>query len=163
MKEWNVQAAVQTLRHSAGPHAPPFGHHKCAEFTRKAIEAGFGGAPIPHTSSAKDYGPILIDEGFVSLGQIPGGYLAGDVAVIEGLPRKSADGRSSADGHMCMFDGNEWISDFHQGLGADNLYPGPNYKILRPPYVVCRHQPPRVRSDDSSPRDPFARPPRTIP
>jgi hypothetical protein len=152
MQEWNVQAAVQTLRHRAFPHTPPYGHGKCAEYTRIAIEAGFGGAPIPHTEHAKDYGPILLEVGFLSHGRLLGGFLPGDVAVIEPIP-------SRRHGHMCMFDGDEWISDFRQLQGTDGFYPGPRYRILRPPYVVYRHPPAtRARPDESALRNPFARP-----
>jgi hypothetical protein len=156
MKQWNVQAAVRTLQDRAAPHTPPWGHGRCAEYTRIAIEAGFGGAPVPHTEQAKDYGPILMDEGFLPLGRLPGGFLAGDVAVIEALPPRSPSG------HMCMFDGDEWISDFRQLQGTDGLYPGPRYRILRPPYVIYRHPLPRAHGFESAVRDPFARPLRPI-
>ncbi|HET6982247.1 MAG TPA: hypothetical protein VFI53_08900 [Myxococcaceae bacterium] len=152
MKEWNVQAAVRTLQERAAPHTPPYGHGRCAEYTRIAIEARFGGAPIPHTEHAKDYGPILMEEGFLSLGRLPGAFLAGDVAVIQALPPKSPHG------HKCMFDGNEWISDFWQLQGTDGLYPGPRYRKLRPPYVIYRHPPPRPHRFESATRNPFARP-----
>ncbi|MBB5427447.1 hypothetical protein HDG40_005626 [Paraburkholderia sp. JPY158] len=39
-------------------------------------------------------------------------------------------------GHMAMYDGQYWISDFKQWHG---FYPGPDYGSARPDYKVYRH------------------------
>ena len=62
----------------------------------------------------KDYGPSLLRAGFR---EVPPGstLLSGDVAVIQPYP----GGNSS--GHMTMYDGTQWISDFRQR----SMYLGP--------------------------------------
>lgn len=58
----------------------------------------------------------------------PLSYVAGDVVVIDGIP-------SSPDGHMAMYNGTEWVSDFVQR----DLYPGPRYRTSQPSYKVYRY------------------------
>ena len=90
----------------------------------EAIEAG--GITIGRTGSAKDYGPLLERAGVVPLG--PGEPIrAGDVVVMQQL-------RPGHAGHMAMYDGTQWISDFRQ----DHFYPGPEYRTIRPRYTMYR-------------------------
>ena len=53
----------------------------------------------------------------------------GDVVVIQSIP-------GHPHGHMAMYDGEHWVSDFKQRT----LYPGDSYRAYKPSYVVYRHQ-----------------------
>ncbi|WP_276642437.1 hypothetical protein [Siccibacter turicensis] len=118
---WNKQEAVLYLR----MHALGKSHSECAKYTRRAIEAG--GIRIERTHDAKDYGPLLLRAGFREVP--PGSTLhSGDVAVIQPYPG------GNPSGHMTMYDGTEWISDFHQ----QSMYPGPGYRKMLPPFKIYR-------------------------
>jgi len=129
---WNQATAVKYLN----SHASPISHGRCAEYTRKAIEAG--GLSLIRHLSAKDYGSSLQMVGFVPFGQMTKGYLLGDVAVIDPIP-------GHPNGHMAMFNGSNWVSDFTQTHG---LYPGPSYRSARPKFTIYRYG---VRCDSLKP------------
>ncbi len=117
---FDVQNAVQYLDHHAGTHS----QGRCAEYTRMAVE--HGGLILERHTSAKDYGTSLLRDGFV---EVQGhDYKAGDVVVIQPIP-------GHPHGHMAMFDGVHWVSDFHQRT----LYPGESYRAYAPRYTVYRH------------------------
>ena len=79
------------------------------------------------TSSARNYGASLTCTGFYEVsGTNPH---RGDVVVIQPIT-------DHPDGHMAMYDGAIWISDFKQPHG---FYPGPAYRSARPPYKIYRH------------------------
>jgi RHS repeat-associated protein len=97
---------------------------RCAYACRKAFEAGgmnTTGRPV----SAKDYGPFLLQKGAQV---VPGGdsYEAekGDVAVFDGN-----DARPH--GHIQIFTGSQWVSDFKQ----NNFSP---YRTNVPPSTIYR-------------------------
>ncbi|WP_072017610.1 hypothetical protein [Erwinia typographi] len=118
---WNKSAAITYLR----SHALGSSHHECAKYTRKAIEAG--GIRLERTHNAKDYGPILLRAGF---SEVPQGstLISGDVAVIQ--PYQGGN----PSGHMTMYDGTRWISDFSQR----SMYPGPGYRKMHPDFKIYR-------------------------
>ncbi|WNN50290.1 hypothetical protein RIN58_09445 [Siccibacter colletis] len=122
--QWNKAAAISHLN----AHAGTMSRHQCARYTREAIEAG--GLYIGRTRHAKDYGPLLERAGFrkVFTGE---GVVAGDVIVIQAFA-------GNADGHMAMFNGSIWVSDFYQRNG---LYPGPGYRAAKPRYQIYRKLP----------------------
>jgi hypothetical protein len=120
---WNLEQALSHLNTHA--HATSLG--RCAEYVRRAIEAG--GVPLIRKQSAKDYGSSLEIVGFNYATSVPGNSNAGDVAVIqpiEGHPH----------GHMAMYNGQIWISDFRQYHG---YYPSPSYRSIKPPVKVYRY------------------------
>lgn len=122
MAVWDKKKAIEHLNcHAQGSS---LGH--CARYTRLAIEAG--GLTLTQTRSAKDYGPSLIAVGFLKFMADPGTYLEGDVVVIDGFA-------AAPDGHMAMFNGSIWVSDFKQRT----LYPGPDYRTSKPPYFIYRY------------------------
>jgi hypothetical protein len=129
MAEFDVDRALTHLRMWARNASQ--GH--CAKFTRRAIEAGLGGRPMASTQHAKDYGHSLWAVGFQEYHGFD--YRPGDVVVIQGW--QSSRG-SNRDGHMAMFDGMQWISDFYQGYKSDP-YPGPGYRQHRPSFRIYRH------------------------
>lgn len=118
---WNKEAAVSYLRSHALGHS----HSECARFTRLAIQAG--GVKVPNTHFAKDYGVELLRAGFR---EVPPGstLISGDVAVIQ--PYAGGNGI----GHMAMYDGTQWISDFVQ----KSMYPGPGYRAAQPAFKIYR-------------------------
>ena len=123
MSSWDRANAVAHLNKSAQPTSVG----RCARYTREAIEAG--GILLTRTLFAKDYGPSLEAAGFKKVTEpITGDYVAGDVVVIEGFA-------GSAEGHMAMFNGQAWVSDFVQR----EIYPGPAYRTSKPNYAIYRH------------------------
>lgn len=119
---WNGDAALSHLRSHACAHSVGL----CAEYVREAIQAG--GLVIGRVPSAKDYGPSLLHAGFI--GVTDSTPQAGDVAIIAPI-----DGHPH--GHMCMYDGNGWVSDFRQLHG---VYPGAAYRSVRPPVSYYRYR-----------------------
>ena len=105
-----------------------------AHYTADAIEAG--GLTLVRPVAAKDFGAALKTAAFLELpvSAYRLGYRAGDVAVIQPY----AGGNPN--GHMAMFDGKAWYSDFKQNsisCPADP-YPGPGYRQASPPFKVYR-------------------------
>jgi len=134
-----VPKAIAKLEKAAGDRSSG----KCATKVVDAIEAG--GVAVRRTKFAKDYGPNLLESGFdektkASAGQ---GYppnkdyrpQAGDVVVIR--PSNSAH----PDGHMAMFNGKQWVSDYWQVTTTDDptgFWPGASYRTSHPSYVIYR-------------------------
>jgi hypothetical protein len=144
---WDPSAAAQ-FADTNYDHAHPFGNHNCAAYTRQAIENGQGGNPLhrPATNYARDYGPSLLEAGFKEVHVTGGHYQVGDVAVIDHYK-----GGHPA-GHMCIWDGKQWVSDFRQrnetnAGGVNSPYPGDGYRKHHPPFKIYR----RVAGQGSSP------------
>lgn len=87
-----------------------------------------GSVHVAPAGSARNFGPSLEAAGFY---EVNGAPQKGDVVVIDGVT-------SHDDGHMAIYDGTRWISDFKQRLGPD-VYPGPAYRVARPAYKIYRH------------------------
>lgn len=120
---WDVDKAVEYLN----KHALKKSSGRCAQFTRLAIEAG--GVRLAHHASAKDYGSSLIKAGFRIVEDLSRQFQKGDVAVIQPIPHHPH-------GHMAMFNGKFWVSDFLQLHG---MYPGLSYRKLHPSFAIYRH------------------------
>ena len=120
---WNLEAAVRHLQNNAQPRSVG----QCARYTRQAIEAG--GVRLTRQNSAKDYGPSLEAVGFVKLASPPTEYLKGDVVIMQSFT-------GHPHGHMQMYDGTQWISDFKQR----DFWPGQSYRTHKPSYAVYRFQ-----------------------
>jgi len=129
---WNKDKAVDYLN----SHANNNSLGRCAEYTRRAIEAG--GVKLTHHTSAKDYGSSLLAVGFESLGHKAGGYRKGDVGIVQPI-------KGHPHGHMAMYNGVIWISDFRQFHG---LYPGPGYRAAKPMFTIYRYPDPDSRPLD---------------
>ena len=78
---------------------------KCALFVRKAIEAGYGKA-IGGLGDAKDYIQSLPRIGFKNVGKNLTSFVKGDIAVF---PKTKSQW-----GHVCIWTGALWVSDFKQ-------------------------------------------------
>jgi hypothetical protein len=123
---WNKEKAIEHLDQFASTKSQ--GH--CAAYTREAIEAG--GIVLTRHVKAKDYGTSLTGAGFTPLKLDSGKYQSGDVVIIEGF-------EGNSNGHMAMYDGKKWVSDFVQS----GLYPGPTYRKKQPKYTIYRYGTPQ--------------------
>ena len=88
-----------------------------------------GGVHLIRKQSAKDYGSSLQSGGFNYTTSAGANFAAGDVAVIQPI-----DGHPH--GHMAMYNGQIWISDFRQYHG---YYPSPSYRSIKPPVKIYRY------------------------
>jgi hypothetical protein len=124
----NIEDACAALRDNAKPHSTGY----CARHVRQAMEAGglsTDGRPV----DARAYGPFLASCGFHCAGanELPAELRAGDIIVVQPYP----DGHPS--GHIAMFDGDVWISDFQQR----DHWGGPGFRNNEVPFEVYRFGP----------------------
>lgn len=133
---WDVDKAIKHLQDKA---MPPYGIGKCAAFVAAAIEAGGLKVSRAGSGSAKDFDPRLVQAGFIAQGGTGLPYQKGDVALIDGFKKDVSKGimNDYPHGHLAMFDGTQWISDFKQ-TGV-KPYPGSNYVKAAPKIVIYRH------------------------
>ncbi|MDR0635142.1 MAG: hypothetical protein LBF91_09220 [Azoarcus sp.] len=123
MSGYSAQGAAEyALQHAAGVSVG-----SCAKYVRLAIKNG-GGANIGQTLSAKNYGPLLLPNGFYEISAAAPRQV-GDIAVIQPSPN------TSQHGHMAIFVGHYWVSDFVQNNG---YYPSQTYRNDRPPVKFYR-------------------------
>jgi hypothetical protein len=133
--KWDVDKAIAHLRANA---RPPYGIRKCAKFVREAIEAGGLRIPMVGSDLAKDYGLRLKLAGFLAQAATGPPYQKGDVAVIDGFT-SAAEGIKNAhlEGHMAMYDGTQWISDYKQP--GTRPYAGSAFDKAKPRFVIYRY------------------------
>lgn len=115
-------------------NAQPKSIGKCATYVRIAFQAGGGVVAQPYPISAKNYGPTMIANGFT---EIPTeGYDArlGDIAVFQAPPKETH-------GHIQIFNGSKWVSDFTQNRapGANQIWPGSKYEDANVSYKIYRY------------------------
>ena len=125
LPKWDLDAAIAHLQNAA--HRGSI--RRCGEYVHKAIDAGgitLNTAYNPTKESASGYGPILRHAGFrtVAPGEKP---QKGDVVVFQAI-------EGHKDGHVAMFDGKQWISDFKQ----ESIYAATDYQKTDAPYVIYR-------------------------
>lgn len=111
-----------------------YGESKCARYVKKALIAGGASAKNSGIESAKNYGPWLLENNFKVVDNattvrtggvfIISGQQVGDVVVIQAAPHH-------VHGHMAMFNGTHWVSDFVQERG---FYPAQIYRDQNIPY-----------------------------
>lgn len=121
---YSIEAAVKHI--DANAHTKSQG--RCARYVREAIEAGGGKVPQQRPVYAKDYGPVLTKLGFIKVPSVAYSPLRGDVVVLQPPSGQTA-------GHIQMYNGTKWVSDFVQGT---DIYPGPAYRKDKVPYEVFR-------------------------
>ncbi len=95
----------------------------CAQYVRKSFEEG-GITTNGRPRSAKDYDTYLLNKGFLPINPMNYTPVKGDVIVWEG-------GKHSDHGHIQMYNGKQWISDFRQ----KSMYPYRNKDI---PHTILR-------------------------
>lgn len=116
-----------------------YGESKCARYVKKALIAGGASVKNSGIESAKDYGPWLLENGFKVVDNATtvrsggvftiSGQQVGDVVVIQAAPHH-------VHGHMAMFNGTHWVSDFIQEKG---FYPAQIYRDQNIPYALYRY------------------------
>ena len=94
----------------ARDNSEPNSTGRCARYVRLALMTG-GGLPLADwPTNAKDYRAYLPRYGFVEIPRENYAPELGDVCVLDapsGVP-------AAAPGHICIWDGTAWISDFVQ-------------------------------------------------
>lgn len=116
-----------------------YGKSRCAHYVKLALIQGGLSSRNSGINSAKDYGPWLLENNFqvvddavaVHAGNVYSisGQQTGDVVIIQAAPGHS-------DGHMAMFNGTKWVSDFVQEKG---FYPGQAYRNNNIAYKLYRY------------------------
>ena len=127
---FDVSNALIELNESALPKSSAY----CARYVRQALQAG-GINTSNRPRSAKDYGPYLTRWGFhvVTSDIKSNNYMAmrGDIAVFRGYGKNP---HGAWNGHIQMYNGNQWVSDFKQ----NHFTPGAGYSQPPVPYTIYR-------------------------
>ncbi|MFP5471079.1 MAG: hypothetical protein ACLGGV_05750 [Bacteroidia bacterium] len=138
---FDINASVNWLNNnsfSSYPAAKEAGcGASCARYIRYSLEAGsglrrdafLGRTPVP----AREYGPFLESIGFNAINADT--YLLGDIAVIQGYPGGTADANGVPYGHVQMYNGTQWISNYYQ----NDFWPGANYRRYQPAFQIYRY------------------------
>ncbi|MCE1948304.1 EF-hand domain-containing protein [Enterobacter hormaechei] len=133
---WDVNKAIEHLN----SHAQQGSVGYCARYVKNAISAGGDISPWPSIEGAKDYGDALLHRGFQVI-SFESSFISGDVVIIQGIRKADfPEGEITRDhpyGHMAMFNGQQWVSDFKQNNG---YYPGGDYRKAKPACVFYRHK-----------------------
>lgn len=118
----NITQAVNYLDASAQPSSTG----QCALYVRQALAAGgLTSFDTNHPANAYQYGPYLTSAGFTTVSS--SGYTpqTGDVIVFQPVA-----GHPS--GHIEMYDGSQWVSDFKQkDILPTTDYQGGSYTVYR--------------------------------
>ena len=130
--KYSIEKAVKYLNENYIRDS--FGNGRCAYYVRMAIESGgITVYPRPKTGYASEFGPFLIDLGFKEIAgssyNINSDPQKGDIAIIQPYPDQQPPA-----GHMTMFNGKNWISDFLQR----DMWSGPKYRASTPDYKIYR-------------------------
>ena len=132
-RNWRKNAAVISVRKNGGIRCCG---KRNLEVTPPPVRKKEGAT----ASWAKDYDQPLKDAGFSKVAEngIAGSYppvkytpQKGDVVVIQPIP-----GQNPA-GHMAMYDGKQWISDFKQ---ERQIWPNNSYQQRGADYKIYRHE-----------------------
>jgi hypothetical protein len=107
---------------------PVFGKGHCAKYVREALEAG-GLNTSGHPVYAKNWGPTLIKIGFTKLSAVAYTPATGDVVVFQPIDSDGA-------GHIQIYDGSSWVSDFIQ----PDFYPSHAFQAHKASYEIYRYQ-----------------------
>jgi len=118
----------------------PYGAGQCINnMVQALIEGGISGLKGKPIKAACLYGPILKGLGFATVNRTIT-YYKGDIAIIQGYDGgKYCKGSKVVCGHIQMYDGNQWLSDFPQsrpfwpGKGYADARPSPSFEILHWP------------------------------
>jgi len=100
--DYSNEKAVEYLTE----HAEKRSCSSCALYVRRAISAG-GCPTFLQPPSACDYNAFLPDLGFTQVDAEGYQPQAGDIVVFSAI-------KGHKHGHICMYNGSQWISDFKQ-------------------------------------------------
>jgi len=126
---FSLNKSVDYLTRNAYPQYNKATCGNCAKAVRESIEiGGINTDKRPVSASAKDYGPYLKEWGFNEISLQDYEPVKGDVRVIQSYKG------GSKHGHLDMFNGEEWVSDFKQ----NGFWPGSGYRKYKPSYSIFR-------------------------
>ena len=116
--KYDIDKAVSYIK----THAEKKSTSLCAKYVRLAIEAG-GLESSAVKRNAQNYLTILKDLGFTE--EETTSYIKGDIVVF-GIPK------GHDNGHIAMYTGSEWISDFKQNsIIVNDVYTNAKKTIFR--------------------------------
>lgn len=126
--EMNIDGAIAILNARADDGPP--GKKLCATYVKEAIEKGGGITLVKHPRYAYQYDGYL-DKYFEKLSTPEPDYPPekGDIAVFQPPDDKHPDG------HIQIYNGTQWVSDFKQPNG---FWPSPAYRDKKPRYSIYR-------------------------
>jgi len=114
---FDIDKAVNYLNDNAYPKYDKATCGKCAKAVRLSLEAG-GINTSNHPISAKDYDPYLQKWGFSNVDRTDYSPLKGDLRIFQNYTG------GSIHGHIDMYNGNQWVSDFFE----NGVFPGYGYE-----------------------------------
>jgi hypothetical protein len=132
----------------------------CAAHIRDTLKAGHLDV-TGHPVDAKDYGPFLEKKGFTAMPAKDYKEKKGDIVVLQ--PYKGG----SKSGHIAMYDGTQWVSDFKQA----DFWGGSGYRNKKPPHTFYRWSPTpdstgtakkKLDYDENAPKDKSVAPKDTL-
>jgi RHS repeat-associated protein len=136
---YNIDAAVKHLNANViyKKNGKTYWGGACSPYVPQAINAGFGDERIPTDQAGGSYGDELEAAGFTDLKitdldkYVP---QKGDIAVMDGPPgakgcNTSRAGAGEPCGHIQMYNGKKWRSDFDQ---TRKFWPGKDYQEAKP-------------------------------
>lgn len=128
--DWDIDKIVSTAASRAGVKS----QGKCATYVRQALQAGDLKKQIKGgLGHAYQYAQALPQIGFVPVGNINSVRpQKGDICVFPRYGSNSSGG--AAYGHVCIFTGTQWVSDFVQRT----MFPNSSNKSL--PHTIYRAQ-----------------------
>lgn len=109
MASWDCKKALEWLTKNAS--ASSLG--KCARYVRTAIEAG-GISTEGRPNSAYQYADFLPKIGFNLIHKVTGKAKQRDWSNVNAKPGDIAVMNHGKHGHICMWNGKQWVSDFRQ-------------------------------------------------
>ncbi len=148
-KNRNLGASLKTLREEADrlkreqivdgePNL--FGEALCAQYVRTALNEG--GWDVKPSGPAKNFGNEMLRVGFKPIsiwdgsGILPDtGYLAGYLPIQGDVVIMQPYRGGNPAGHMAMFDGQNWISDFVQR----DIWANRRYQTYKPNFIIYRY------------------------
>jgi RHS repeat-associated protein len=129
----DIDKMIQWLNANATSHYIKGINGHCAANVRKGFEAG-GLNTNGRPRDAKNYGPFLLGHGFSVIPESGYQALVGDTVVFQTFP-----GDTNDSGHIQVWSGTRWVSDFQQS--STNIYPGPGYRAHQAQHVIYRPTP----------------------
>lgn len=124
---FNIDNAVDYLNDHAYAKYDKATCGRCARAVRLSLEAG-GINTSNRPNSAKDYGPYLQKWGFSTVDRTYYSPLKGDLRVFQNYTG------GSIHGHIDMYNGGQWVSDFFE----NGFWPGRGYRENNAAFTIYR-------------------------
>ncbi|WP_239785853.1 hypothetical protein [Tenacibaculum finnmarkense] len=125
---YDIEKAVNYIIANVEPKSIGY----CAKYVRLAIVAGgINTDDRPAGTNAKDYDTYLVKKGFIIIDSSNYSPIKGDIAVFEAF---QGEKKYHKWGHIEMFTGDKWVSDFIQ----NDFWAGSDYRKAKPKYTILR-------------------------